>query len=300
MSLVIIGSVAFDTIETPRERREKIVGGSGTYCALAASYFTRPKVVAVVGEDFPAEMIAFMKKRKIDLRGLEIVPGGKTFHWQGRYGADLNQRETIRTDLNVFRDFRPDIPPAYKKADILFLANIGPDLQETILDQVPKPRLTAMDTIKLWISTEREALLRVLRRVNIFFANDEEARMLTGESNLIKAAKRLLDLGPSFVVLKKGEHGVMLVGRDRFYGMLAFPCEEVVDPTGAGDSFAGGFLGYLDKVERFTWAEVKKAAAYGSALASFVIQDFGIDRFRTLTCREINGRYAAFRRLMSF
>ena len=300
MSLVIIGSVAFDTIETPRERREKIVGGSGTYCALAASYFTRPKLVAVVGDDFPGDVIAFFKKRKVDLRGLEIVPGGKTFHWQGRYGTDPNQRETVRTDLNVFRDFRPEIPPSYKKADILFLANIDPDVQESVVRQVAKPRLTAMDTIGLWINTKREALLRVLHQVDIFFANDEEVRMISGERNLIAAGKRILELGPSFVVLKKGEHGALILGRNRVFGILAYPCENVVDPTGAGDSFAGGFLGYLDKVRTFTWPEVKRAAAYGSALASFTIEDFGIDRFKTLTLREIAERFHRFRRNASF
>jgi sugar/nucleoside kinase (ribokinase family) len=300
MSLVIVGSVAFDTIETPWERREKIVGGSGTYCALAASYFTRPKVVAVVGEDFPEDVIAFLRKRKVDLRGLEVIPGGKTFHWQGRYGTDPNQRETIRTDLNVFQDFRPEIPPSYTKTDILFLANIDPDVQESVVRQVAKPRLTAMDTIGLWINTKREALLRVLRQVDVFFANDEEVRMLTNERNLIKAGKRILEMGPSFVVLKKGEHGALILGRNQVFGILAYPCENVVDPTGAGDSFAGGFLGYLDKVETFTWPEIKRAAAYGSALASFVIEDFGIDRFKTLTLREIEERFLRFRRNASF
>ncbi len=300
MSLVIIGSVAFDTIETPKERREKIVGGSGTYCALAASYFTRPKLVAVVGDDFPEDVIAFLKKRKVDLRGLEIVSGGKTFHWQGRYGTDPNQRETVRTDLNVFRGFRPEIPPSYKKADILFLANIDPDVQESVVRQVAKPRLTAMDTIGLWINTKREALLRVLRQVDIFFANDEEVRMISGERNLIAAGKRILEMGPSFVVLKKGEHGALILGRNRVFGILAYPCENVVDPTGAGDSFAGGFLGYLDKVGTFTWPEIKRAAAYGSALASFTIEDFGIDRFKTLRLREIEERFLRFRRNASF
>jgi len=300
MSLVIVGSVAFDTIETPWERKEKIVGGSCTYCSLAASYFTRPKIVAVVGEDFPKATIDLFKKRAVDLKGLKIVPGGKTFHWQGRYGYDPNERETIRTDLNVFEGFRPEIPPSYKKADILFLANIDPDLQESILRQVEKPRLTAMDTILLWIKSKPEALLRILKEVDIFFCNDEEIRLITGERNLIKAGHRILALGPKLVILKKGEHGALAFGRDFLFGMLANPCEDVTDPTGAGDSFAGGFLGYLDKVGGFSQKEIRRAAVYGSVMASYTIEGFGIDRFRTLKPGEVQARYDDFKKLVSF
>jgi sugar/nucleoside kinase (ribokinase family) len=300
MSLVIVGSVAFDTIETPSVRKEKIIGGSCTFCALAASYFTRPGIVAVVGEDFPPETIAFLKKRRIDLRGLKIVPGGKTFHWQGRYGEDPNHRTTVRTDLNVFQDFRPEIPEAYRAADILLLANIDPDLQEIVFEQVRKPKLTAMDTIGLWIETKSEALLHVLKKVDIFFANDEEIRMITGERNLIKAAQRILTLGPTVLVLKKGEHGVLVFGKGLQFGVVAFPTETVVDPTGAGDTFAGGFLGYLDKVGRITPAEIRRAAVYGSVMASFAIEDFGIGRYKTLTGRDVRSRFAAFKRLAAF
>jgi len=300
MSLVIVGSVAFDTIETPWVRKERIVGGSCTYCSLAASYFTRPKIVAVVGEDFPKEMISFLARRKIDLKGLKVVPGGKTFHWQGRYGPDPNQRQTIRTELNVFQSFRPEIPPSYKKADILFLANIDPDIQDNILSQVEKPKLTAMDTIGLWIESKRDALLGVLAAVDIFFANDEEIRMLTGERNLIKGAKKILEMGPAFVILKKGEHGVLAFGRDSIFGLAAHPCENVVDPTGAGDSFAGGFLGYLDKAKSFNPKEMRRAAVFGSVMASFTIEDFGVDRYRTLKSREIQERFLAFKKLGSF
>jgi sugar/nucleoside kinase (ribokinase family) len=300
MSLVIVGSVAFDTIETPWERKEKIVGGSCSYCSLAASYFTRPKIVAVVGEDFPVEIIDFFKKRRIDLQGLKVVPGGKTFHWQGRYGYDPNKRETVRTDLNVFADFRPEIPPSYKRADILFLANIDPDLQEAILLQVDKPKLVAMDTIGLWIESKREALMRVLAGVNIFFANDEEIRMLTDERNLIKAARKILLMGPTSVIVKKGEHGALVLSGDFVFGVLAHPCEDVIDPTGAGDSFAGGFLGYLDKAKSFRQPEMRRAAVYGSVMASFTIEDFGIDRFRTLKPQEIEARFLHFKKLVSF
>jgi sugar/nucleoside kinase (ribokinase family) len=300
MSLVIVGSVAFDTIETPWERKEKIVGGSCTFCSLAASYFTRPKIVAAVGEDFPQETIDFFKERNIDVQGLNIVPGGKTFHWQGRYGFDPNQRETLRTDLNVFENFKPEIPPSYKKADILFLANIDPDLQENIFLQVEKPKLTAMDTIGLWIESKPESLRRVLENVDIYFANDEEIRMLTGERNIIKAGKKIITQGPSLVVVKKGEHGALVFGRNLLFGIMAHPCEDVIDPTGAGDSFAGGFLGYLDKVRSFSKTEIRRAAVYGSVMASFTIEDFGIDRFRTLKPREIRARFEHFKKLVSF
>jgi sugar/nucleoside kinase (ribokinase family) len=226
MSLVIVGSVAFDTLETPHGRREKIVGGSCTYCSLAASFFTEPKIVAVVGEDFPEETIELFKSSGIDVRGLEIK-SGQTFHWEARYGDDPNQRTTIKTELNVFEDFSPQ-----------------PDLQEDILSQVKQPKLVAMDTINLWIKTKPEPLLRILEKVNVYFANDEEIKMLAKETNLIKAGKKLLERGPSFIVIKKGEHGALVLGQDSVFGVLAYPCEKVIDPTGAGDSFAGGFLGY--------------------------------------------------------
>jgi sugar/nucleoside kinase (ribokinase family) len=300
MSLVIVGSLAFDTIETPWDRKEKIIGGSCTYCSLAASYFTRPGVVAVVGEGFPADVIAFLKKRHVDLKGLKIVPGGKTFHWQGRYGHDPNQRETVRTDLNVFQNFRPDIPPSYRKADILFLANIDPDLQDSVLRQVEKPRLTAVDTIGLWIQSKREALLRILRRVDIYFGNDEEIRMLTGERNLVKAGRMILAMGPRLVVVKKGEHGALLFGPDLLFGLPALPTETVTDPTGAGDSFAGGFLGYLDQAGSFSKRNIRRAAVYGSVMASFTIEDFGIARYKTLKSADVAARYRDFKALVSF
>jgi sugar/nucleoside kinase (ribokinase family) len=299
MSLVIIGSVAFDTVETPFGRRERIVGGSGTYCSLAASYFTRPRVVGVVGRDFPRKAIALLKSRKVDLRGLKMR-AGRTFHWEGRYGKDPNLRTTVRTDLNVFKDFRPEIPAAYRTADIVYLANIDPDGHEPILRQFRKPKTVAMDTIRFWIETKRDALIRELGRVDVYFANDEEARLLSGELNLVAAGRALLAFGPSLVVLKKGEHGALVFGRDFIFGVLAHPSAQVVDPTGAGDSFAGGFLGYLDRAGSFAPREVRRAAVYGSVLASFAIEDFGIDRFRTLDCAAIESRFRDFKRLISF
>jgi sugar/nucleoside kinase (ribokinase family) len=299
MSLVIVGSVAFDTIETPFGRRERIAGGSGTYCSLAASFFTRPRIVAVVGRDFPRKTIAFLKSRHIDLRGLR-VRAGKTFHWEGRYADDPNVRTTVRTELNVFKDFRPEVPAAYAGAGIVFLANIDPDGHEFILKQFRRPSLVAMDTIRFWIETKRAALVRELGRVDIYFANDEEARLLTGETNLVRAGRALLGFGPSVVVLKKGEHGALVFGRDFVFGVLARPDEHVIDPTGAGDSFAGGFLGYLDREGRRTPREFRRAAVYGSVLASFAIEDFGIERFRTLDRAAVEGRYREFKKLVSF
>jgi len=299
MSLVIVGSLAFDTIHTPWGRRERIVGGSGTYCSLAASFFTSPKVVGVVGKDFPPAIIRLFKARGIDVEGLERRPG-KTFHWEGRYGYDPNQRETIRTDVNVYEGYRPELPASYREAEIVFLANIDPDLQEGILAQVRRPKLVAMDTMNHWIRSKPRAIGRVLKKVDILFANDEEIRMLTGETNIIKAGKKILAAGPRLVVTKKGEHGALVFGRRFVFGVLANPCEDVVDPTGAGDSFAGGFLGYLDKKKSFSPPDIRRAAVYGSVLASFAIEDFGIGRFKKLRPGEIEARFRRFRRLVSF
>jgi sugar/nucleoside kinase (ribokinase family) len=299
LSLIIVGSLAFDTIQTPWGRREKIVGGSGTYCSLAASFFTAPKIVGVVGQDFPAAVLDFFKARGIDTEGLEIRQG-KTFHWEGHYGFDPNQRETIKTELNVFQDFRPQLPSSYRAADIVFLANIDPDLQDSILAQVDHPRLVAMDTMNLWIGTKPETIWRVLEKVNIFFANEEEVKMLTRETNLIKAGKKILAAGPHLVVTKKGEHGALVFGRRFVFGVLGHPCEDVVDPTGAGDCFAGGFLGYLDKMGGSARKDIRKAVVYGSVLASFAIEDFGIERFKNLTHDEIEARFRSFKKLVSF
>jgi len=299
MSLVIVGSLALDTIETPAARRERVVGGSGTYCALAASFFTRPKVVGVVGTDFPEETLRFLRRRRIDLEGLEIRPG-RTFFWEGRYGQDPNLRTTLQTKLNVFQDFRPQLPDSYRRADIIFLANIDPDLQGDILRQAVKPRLVAMDTIQYWIETKPQSLRRVLGQVDIFFCNDQEAKMLTGEVNLVRASKKILDRGPRWVVVKKGEHGVLILGRHLAFGLPAKPTEHVVDPTGAGDSFAGGFLGTLDRAGRTTPRLLCQAAAYGSVMASLAIEDFGIERFKTLTTAQVNGRFRLFQKLVSF
>jgi len=299
MSLLIVGSIAFDTIETPYERRERIVGGSGTYCALAASFFTRPMLSGVVGEDFPREIIAFFQNRGIQTEGVLIRPG-KTFFWEGKYGYDPNQRETLRTELNVMAEFIPSLPESYQQATIVYLATIDPDWHKAILNQVKRPKIVAMDTIQFWVTHKIESLWQSLKKVNIFFANDEEIRLLTREVNLVRAGKKVLEAGPSLVIVKKGEHGALVFGRDFIFGTLAHPCEEVVDPTGAGDSFAGGFLGYLDRAKKISPRTIKKAVVAGSAVASFVIEDFGIDRLRRLTPEEIRQRMGFFHHLVSF
>jgi sugar/nucleoside kinase (ribokinase family) len=299
MSLVIVGSVAFDTIRTPWGDREKIVGGSGTYGSLAASYFTHPRVVGVVGRDFPRKTLALLRSRGVDLAGLK-VKAGKTFHWEGKYEDDLNRRTTLRTELNVFADFRPEVPPSYRGSRIVYLANLNPEHHEFVLRQFRKPALVAMDTIRLWIDTKRAALLGELGRVDIFFANDEEARLITGEMNLVSAGKALVALGPSLVLLKKGEHGALVFGRDFVFGVLALPCEHVIDPTGAGDSFAGGFLGYLDKTPGLAGRDIRRAAVYGSVMASFAIEDFGIGRFLSLDRDLVEARFRQFRKLTAF
>jgi sugar/nucleoside kinase (ribokinase family) len=299
MSLVIIGSLAFDTIETPFARKERIIGGSGVYCSLAASFFTKPAVVGVVGRDFPKSAMEFLRKRKIELAGVS-VRAGKTFHWEGRYGKDPNERTTLRTDLNVFADFKPVLPPAYRSADILYLANINPELHAPILEQARGPKIVAMDTIRYWIENKSDALFRELERTDILFANDEEAKLLARESNLVRAGLRLVRSGPSLVVVKKGEHGVLVFGKGFVFGVPARPCEIVVDPTGAGDSFAGGFLGHLDRVPKITRKEFRRATVFGSVIASFAIEDFGIERFKTLSGGQIDERFREFKKLVSF
>ena len=299
MSLVIVGSLAFDTIETPEVRKEKIVGGSCTYCSLAASYFTTPKIVGVVGEDFPQETIDLFKKRKIDIQGLEFAKG-KTFHWEGLYDHDPNQRTTVKLELNVFADFKPQLPPSFLETEFVFLANIHPELQENIRVQFKNPKWMAMDTITHWIENNRETLLHVLKKCHLFFCNDEELKLLTGEINLLKAGKKILEMGPAYVVIKKGEHGALMLGKDSVFGILAHPCENVVDPTGAGDSFAGGFLGYLDSIATVNEKELRRAAVYGSVMASFAIEDFGVERLKSLTFPQVRKRFSEFRKFVTF
>ncbi len=299
MSLLIIGSVAFDTIETPAGRRNRIVGGSATYAALAASFFTRPRLVSVVGQDFPSKILELFRSKNVDLEGLEIKKG-KTFHWHGRYGQDPNFRETIRTELNVLKEFRPVLPKSYYDSEIIFLSNLDPDSHDFILNQLKKPRLVAMDTIRFWIETKPEALLKAIQKVDLLFVNDEECRLIAREINLVRAGKKLKSTGPKVIVVKKGEHGAMLFGQNFVFGVVAHPCEKVVDPTGAGDSFAGAFLGYLDSTGRFNQREMRKAAVYGNLVASLVIEDFGIKRLVQATELELLDRFKIYKKLVSF
>jgi sugar/nucleoside kinase (ribokinase family) len=299
--ILAVGSVAFDTIRNPFGEANRIVGGSATYFSLAASFFTEVRLVAVVGEDFAELGGKVFGGRRIDLAGLQTV-AGETFRWKGEYGFDLNQRETIYTKLNVFEQFRPVIPEAYRSSPYVFLGNIHPRLQLEVLDQVSEPRLVAADTMNYWIEGTPEELAQVLERVDILIINDSEARELSREANLVKAARELRSMGPKTVVIKRGEHGVLMTvsGEDQFFAAPALPLENVFDPTGAGDTFAGGFVGYLAGCENTSDAALARAIIYGSTLASFAVEDFGVDRLVRLRRAEITERFRGFRRLTHF
>jgi len=303
MSLVVVGSVAYDTIETPRGKQERVLGGACTYIALSASFFTSVGIVAVVGEDFAETDREFLARRGIDLAGLEQKPG-KTFHWAGVYAEDMNQRETRRLELNVFRDFDPDIPPSYRDHSYLMLGNIQPSLQLRVQQQMPAARLVAGDTIDTWIRQARPDLLQAMRSWDILLVNEGEARLLTGERNLRRAAARLLEAGPSLVVIKRGEYGAALFHRDYCFFAPAYPLEEVEDPTGAGDSFAGGFMGYLAErgvdLQNATPQELARAVIYGSVMGSFCCEQFGPARFASLTREEIDQRFREFEAFTRF
>jgi sugar/nucleoside kinase (ribokinase family) len=298
--VLVVGSVALDTIKTPFGAVEDILGGSASYFSIAARHFEDVAMVAVVGEDFPSDHITFFEKHKVDVSGLETA-AGKTFRWSGVYGADLNSRETLDTQLNVFADFEPKLSAEHRGAGFLFLANIHPGLQLSVLEQVVKPRLVVLDTMNFWIDGSRSELLEVMKRVDVVLLNDEEARMLSGESNLIKSARSVLELGPKVVVVKKGEHGALVVSRDFMFAAPAYPVEAVFDPTGAGDTFAGGFLGYLAASEDPTGeTEIRRATAYGAVLASFTVESFSLDRLSTASREEIDSRFDRLRSLTQF
>lgn len=299
MGIVVVGTVAFDTVETPFGRGENVLGGSATYFSTSASFFTEVSLVAVVGEDFPQEHVDFLQSREIDLQGLQQIPG-RTFHWSGKYGYDLNEAQTLDTQLNVLHDFKPDLPAAYRATDVLFLANIDPELQLQVLDQVNKPRLTACDSMNFWISSKPEALQQVMRRVDIVVINEGEVRMLTGEANLVKAARQIIALGCKRLVVKRGEYGVLMFTADSIFAAPAWPLEEVFDPTGAGDTFAGGFMGYLANTGDFSEEGMRQALVFGSVMASFNVEDFSLNRMKRLTYPEIETRYRNFKGLTSF
>lgn len=299
MGIVVVGTVAFDTVETPFGRGENVLGGSATYFSTSASFFSDVSLVAVVGEDFPDEHLQFLRSREIDLQGLQRIPG-KTFHWSGRYGYDLNEAQTLDTQLNVLLDFKPELPPSYRDTDVLFLANIDPELQLQVLDQVKSAKLTACDSMNFWISSKPDALKEVMRRVDIVVINEGEARMLTGEANLVKAARSIISLGCKRLVVKRGEYGVLMFTADTIFAAPAWPLEQVFDPTGAGDTFAGGFMGYLANTGDLSEEGVRQALVFGSVMASFNVEDFSLNRMKRLTYPEIEARYRSFKGLTTF
>ncbi|MBX6363748.1 MAG: sugar kinase [Gemmatimonadetes bacterium] len=299
MSLLVVGSVALDTIETPFGRADDALGGSATFFSAAASLFQNVQLVGVIGSDFPRHELDFLERRGVDLSGLVQEPG-ESFRWSGVYSYDLSARETRETRLGVFADFKPRIPEAFRDAEWVFLGNIDPDLQCEVLDQVRRPRLVACDTMNFWIEGKREALLRLLRRVNLLLVNDAEARELSGEYNLLRAARWIQAHGPELVIVKKGEHGAILFMPEGIFFAPGFPLEEVFDPTGAGDAFAGGFMGYLARCGAVDAEELRRAMIYGSALGSFAVERFGIERLRHLGAAEVNERVRAFREMTAF
>ena len=298
-SILVVGSVAFDTVETPFGRAEKVLGGSASFFAVAASFFVPVNLVGIVGRDFGEAQLAAFRGRKIDLDGLERGDGD-TFHWQGKYSYDLNSRDTICTDLNVFEHFKPRIPEKYRRSSHVFLGNIDPLLQRDVLDQVPRPEIVACDTMNFWISGKPEELKKTLSRVHILLINDAEARMLSGEWNLVKAARAVRAMGPRVLIVKKGEHGVVMFSDEGSFAAPAYPLEEVFDPTGAGDTFAGGFMGSLASGGGRDEASLRRAVIMGSTLASFCVEAFSLDRLLKLTREEIDGRYRLFRKLTDF
>jgi sugar/nucleoside kinase (ribokinase family) len=300
MSVLIVGSIALDTVKTPVEEHADLLGGSASYAALGASFFTPVKMVGIVGDDFPESEFQFWKSRQIDASGVQRV-AGKTFRWSGEYAWDMNTRETRSVALNVFEHFRPELPENYRETDFVLLANIAPALQSHVLDQMKRPRFVVADTMDLWIETTRADLDALLPRVDLLILNDSEARELTKETSLIKAGRKIRQFGPKYVAIKKGEHGALLFGEDEFFSSGAYPLEDIHDPTGAGDTFAGGMAGYLATTSGTPdFARLRRAIIYGSVLASFNVEAFSLERLRTLTMDEVKARYEIFRAMSTF
>jgi sugar/nucleoside kinase (ribokinase family) len=300
MGILVVGSVAFDALQTPFGKVDRCIGGSATYFSVAASFFTEVSIVAVVGDDFTEEDAAIFRGRNINVDGLQRIPGEKTFFWSGEYGYDLNVAKTRDTQLNVFADFKPQLTEAQRNTDVLFLANIQPDLQLDVLRQTKRPRVVALDTMNLWIATARESLERVFREVDLIIINEAEVRQFTNDPNLIKGARSILALGPQTLVIKRGEYGVLMVTKDAIFAAPAYPLETVFDPTGAGDTFAGGFLGYLASRAEIHDRELRRAIIFGSVLASFTVEKFSLDRLREITLADVHERYQDFRALTAF
>jgi sugar/nucleoside kinase (ribokinase family) len=302
MSLLVIGSVAFDAIETPFGKTDKIVGGAATYASLAASYFCdKVKIVAVVGDDFPQSAIDDFGRHHIDTEGLQVKKGEKSFFWSGKYHNDMNSRDTLVTELNVLGDFDPIIPDSYQDCEFLMLGNLSPQVQQTVIKRLKnRPKLIVMDTMNFWMDIALNDLLETIKQIDVLTINDAEARQLSGEYSLVKAAQKILTMGPKFIIIKKGEHGALLFGEGKIFAAPALPLEEVFDPTGAGDTFAGGFIGYMAKVGAVNFNNMKNAVIFGSALASFCVEKFGTERLKNLSEREIAARVQEFVSLSKF
>ena len=302
MSLLVIGTVAFDAIETPFGKTDKIVGGAATYIGLSASYFTdKINLVSVVGDDFPTATIEDLKKHNINVDGLQILQGQKTFFWSGKYHNDMNSRDTLATELNVLEKFDPVIPEAYQNCDFLMLGNLLPQVQKLVIERLKKrPKLIVMDTMNFWMDIAMDALKETIAMVDVLTINDAEARQLSGEYSLVKAAQKILTMGPKYLIIKKGEHGALLFNKDQVFFAPALPLEEVFDPTGAGDTFAGGFIGYLAHTRDISFDNMKRAIIYGSAMASFCVEKFGTERINNLTQEDVEGRVQEFVDLVQF
>ena len=299
MSLLVVGSIAFDSVETPTDRRDNVIGGSATYFSYAASYFTPVNLVGVVGEDWPAEHTALLESRNINTEGLEIKAGEKTFSWKGKYLPNMNDRETLEVNLNVFETFSPVLPESYKDTPFVFLANGAPTVQRQVLEQVSKPKFVVADTMDLWINIQKDDLLELIKQIDGLVLNDSEAKLLTGEENLVKAGKAILELGAKFCVLKKGEHGAMYFGEDDCYVLPAFPTDQVLDPTGAGDSFAGGMMGYLASQDATDPASIKRALVYGTLVASFNVEDFSLERMKQIEREALEQRFLQYQQMLT-
>ena len=299
MNILVVGSIAFDTVKTPFGSVEDSPGGSAMYFSSAASIFAPVNVVGVVGTDFNLELINLGKKRPINFDGV-YSEKGKTFRWGGRYYEDINKRDTLFTELNVFENFQPKIPDNYRKTEVVFLANIDPDLQLKVLEQMKKPKLVVLDTMNFWIERKRSSLEKIIAKSNIIILNDVETKQLTGEENLIQGGKKILEMGPEVTVIKKGEHGSIMMSKDSYFVAPAYPVQRVIDPTGAGDSFAGGLVGYLAKTGNFNTEQIRKAVIYGSVIASFNVEDFSFKRLASLTKKELRERWIEVKKMISY
>lgn len=300
MPLLVVGSVALDSVETPSEKRDNILGGSAVYFSFAASYFTPVRLVGVVGEDWPAEHTQLLQARKIDTAGLMVVPGAQTFRWRGKYFENMNDRETLDVQLNVMHDFSPEVPEPFRRCRYLFLANGCPSTQLKVLQQVPGADLVLADTMDLWIKSQRDELMELFKRIDGLVLNDSEAKLLTGDENLVRAGHKVREMGPRFVVIKKGEHGAMFFSKHETYVLPAFPTQQVVDPTGAGDSFAGGMMGYLAEQGNFEPKTLKEAMAYGILVASFTVEDFSLERLKNINREDLRHRMDQYKKMLTF